>query len=70
MNTAGLIYENYFADEYNERFMESAIQGVSIVTDGELKTYGFPLRLKQLHFTTTKIYLTAWDLSRQKQWMN
>ncbi|WP_318617997.1 maltose ABC transporter substrate-binding protein [Sporosarcina sp. YIM B06819] len=46
MNTAGLIYENYFADEYNERFMESAMQGVSFVTDGELKTYGFPLAIE------------------------
>ena len=34
MNTAGLIYENYFTDEYKERFMESAMQGVSIVSDG------------------------------------
>ena len=46
MNTAGLIYENYFADEYNERFMESAMQGVSIVADGELKTYGYPLAIE------------------------
>ncbi len=46
MNTAGLIYENYFANEYSERFMESAMQGVSIVTDGELKAYGFPLAIE------------------------
>lgn len=46
MNTAGLIYENYFADEYNDRFMESAMQGVSIVSEGELKTYGFPLAIE------------------------
>ena len=46
MNTAGLIYENYFTDEYKDRFMESAMQGVSIVSDGELKTYGFPLAIE------------------------
>lgn len=46
MNTAGLIYENYFTDEYKERFMESAMQGVSIVSDDELKTYGFPLAIE------------------------
>ncbi len=28
MNTAGLIYDNYFADEYKERFMEGAFNGV------------------------------------------
>jgi len=48
MNTAGLIYENYFADEYNDRFMQSAMQGVSIVSDGELKTYGFPLAIENV----------------------
>ena len=46
MNTAGLIYENYFTDEYKERFMESAMQGVSIVSDDELTTYGFPLAIE------------------------
>jgi len=46
MNAAGLIYENFFVDEYKERFMEGAMQGVSIVSDGELKTYGYPLAIE------------------------
>jgi arabinogalactan oligomer/maltooligosaccharide transport system substrate-binding protein len=46
MNTAGLIYENYYADEYQERFMEGAFQGVSAVSDGELVTYGYPLAIE------------------------
>lgn len=59
MNTAGLIYENYFADEYNERFMESAMQGVSIVTDGELKTFGYPLAIETVALYYNKDLLDA-----------
>src|SRR5690606_23686257 len=51
MNTAGLIYDNYFAEEYKERFMEGAFAGVSAISDGELTTYGFPLAIE-----TTALY--------------
>ncbi len=46
METAGLIYDNYFADEYNDRFMEGAISGVSANSDGEYKTFGFPVAIE------------------------
>lgn len=47
MSKAGLIYDNYYADEYKERFMESAVTAVSAKDDaGELKTYGFPLNIE------------------------
>lgn len=51
MNTAGLIYDNYFADEYKERFMEGAFNGVSAMSDGEMTTFGYPLAIE-----TTALY--------------
>jgi arabinogalactan oligomer/maltooligosaccharide transport system substrate-binding protein len=46
MDAAGLIYENYYTEEYNERFMEGAITGVSANSDGEYKTFGYPLAIE------------------------
>ncbi|MGM0878366.1 MAG: sugar ABC transporter substrate-binding protein [Bacillota bacterium] len=47
MNTSGLIYDNYYTEEYKERFMESAITAVSAKDDeGDVKTYGFPLNIE------------------------
>ncbi|MFC0471755.1 maltose ABC transporter substrate-binding protein [Halalkalibacter kiskunsagensis] len=46
MDAAGLIYENYYTDEYTERFMEGAITGVSAISDGEYKTFGYPLAIE------------------------
>lgn len=46
MNTAGLIYENYFAEEQSERIMEAAIQAVSAASDDGIVTYGFPLSIE------------------------
>ncbi|WP_332695066.1 sugar ABC transporter substrate-binding protein [Halalkalibacter lacteus] len=46
MDAAGLIYENYYTEEYKERFMESAITGVSANSDGEYKTFGYPLAIE------------------------
>ncbi|WP_062109316.1 sugar ABC transporter substrate-binding protein [Bacillus niameyensis] len=51
MDTAGLIYDNYYAEEYKERFMEGAFNGVSAVSDGEFTTFGFPLAIE-----TTALY--------------
>lgn len=48
MNAAGLIYENYFADEYKQRFMEGAITGVSSKTDEEMKVYGYPVGIETI----------------------
>jgi arabinogalactan oligomer/maltooligosaccharide transport system substrate-binding protein len=46
MDAAGLIYDNYYAEEYKERFMEGAITGVSTNSDGEYKTFGYPLAIE------------------------
>jgi arabinogalactan oligomer/maltooligosaccharide transport system substrate-binding protein len=46
MDAAGLIYENYYTEEYKERFMEGAITGVSANSDGEYKTFGYPLAIE------------------------
>jgi arabinogalactan oligomer / maltooligosaccharide transport system substrate-binding protein len=44
--SAGLIYENMFADEYKENFMQAAIDGTSYTTDGESKLYGYPIAIE------------------------
>ena len=46
MDAAGLIYDNYYAEEYQERFMEGAMTGVSAYSDGEYKTFGYPLAIE------------------------
>ncbi|MBO1512483.1 sugar ABC transporter substrate-binding protein [Metabacillus bambusae] len=46
MVTSGLIYDNYFAKEYKERFLESAVTAVSAKDEEELKMYGFPLNIE------------------------
>jgi arabinogalactan oligomer/maltooligosaccharide transport system substrate-binding protein len=46
MVTSGLIYDNYFAEEYKERFLESAVTAVSAKDEDELKMYGFPLNIE------------------------
>ncbi|PMC34390.1 maltose ABC transporter substrate-binding protein [Bacillus sp. UMB0899] len=46
MEVAGLIYDNYFADEYKERFMEGAVTAVSANSDGEYKMFGYPLAIE------------------------
>ncbi|WP_299094803.1 maltose ABC transporter substrate-binding protein [uncultured Metabacillus sp.] len=43
---SGLIYDNYYAQEYKERFMEASITAVSAKDNEELKTYGFPLNIE------------------------
>jgi len=46
MSSAGLIYDNYFVDEYKANFLESAITGVSADVEGEYTTFGFPLAME------------------------
>ena len=46
MEAAGLIYDNYFSDEYKERFMEGAVTAVSANSDGEYKMFGYPLAIE------------------------
>lgn len=46
MEVAGLIYDNYFADEYKERYMEGAVTAVSANSDGEYKMFGYPLAIE------------------------
>lgn len=48
MDTAGLIYDNYFVEEYNERFMEGAMAAVSAMSDGEFTTFGFPIAIESM----------------------
>jgi arabinogalactan oligomer/maltooligosaccharide transport system substrate-binding protein len=67
MNTSGLIYDNYYADEYKERFMESAISAVSAKDDdGELKTYGFPLNIEGVALFYNKDLLDEMGLEPAK----
>lgn len=46
MEAAGLIYDNYFAEDYKERFMEGAVSAVSAKSDGEYKMFGYPLGIE------------------------
>jgi arabinogalactan oligomer/maltooligosaccharide transport system substrate-binding protein len=46
MVTSGLIYDNYYAEEYKERFLESAVTAVSAKDEEEFKMYGFPLNIE------------------------
>lgn len=43
---AGLVYDNVFASEYKENFMDAAVQATSYVEDGESKMYGYPLAIE------------------------
>ncbi|MBD8069544.1 maltose ABC transporter substrate-binding protein [Bacillus sp. PS06] len=46
MDAAGLIYENYYAEELQERFMDGAVTGVSANSEGEYKMFGYPLAIE------------------------
>ena len=47
MSKAGLVYDNYYADEYKERFMDGANTAVSAKDEeGKLKTFGYPLNIE------------------------
>ncbi len=55
MNTAGLIYDNYYADEYTQRFLENAVSAVSNKdAEGELKLYGFPTSVESVALVYNK----------------
>ncbi len=55
MNTAGLIYDNYYAEEYKARFLEGAISAVSNKdTSGESKVYGFPTSVESVALVYNK----------------
>ncbi|MBM7839498.1 arabinogalactan oligomer/maltooligosaccharide transport system substrate-binding protein [Alkalihalobacillus xiaoxiensis] len=47
MVSAGLVYDNYFASEYQDAFLEAAVNGTSFVgKDGQLEMYGFPIAIE------------------------
>lgn len=46
MVEAGLFYDNYFADEYQERFMGEAVTGVSANINEVYKMFGYPLGIE------------------------
>lgn len=49
MNQSGLIYDNYFAEQYQQEVMEEAVNAVSSLNEeGELMMYGFPLSIETL----------------------
>ncbi|MFS0637891.1 maltose ABC transporter substrate-binding protein [Mesobacillus foraminis] len=67
MNTAGLIYDNYYADEYKDRFLEGAVSAVSnIDTSGESKVYGFPTSVESVALVYNKDLLAKMGLKPAK----
>jgi arabinogalactan oligomer / maltooligosaccharide transport system substrate-binding protein len=44
--SAGLVYENVFADEYKENFMDAAVTATSYKDENGTKMYGYPLALE------------------------
>ncbi|WP_186370673.1 sugar ABC transporter substrate-binding protein [Shouchella miscanthi] len=47
MVSAGLVYDNYYASDYKETFMDASVNGTSYLDqDGQLTMYGFPLAIE------------------------
>lgn len=45
--SGGLVYDNYFAEDYKKDYMDAAVKGTSFIDkDGELKMYGFPIAIE------------------------
>ncbi|WP_139891969.1 maltose ABC transporter substrate-binding protein [Bacillus sp. D386] len=44
---AGLVYDNYYADDYQDMFLEAAVNGTSFVDkDGKKKMFGYPISIE------------------------
>lgn len=55
MNSSGLLYTNYYASEYKDRFFEGANVGVSALDEeGELQMYGYPIAVETLAMVYNK----------------
>lgn len=47
MVSAGLVYENYYANDYKDAFMDAAISGTSYTDkDGNYQLYGYPIAIE------------------------